>query len=254
MQRKFWALTALGYPAAELARVSTATIQRTFACGNPLRALRIGPGETVVDLGSGAGLDCILLSNRFGHCNRVVGLDITPAMVSLARRSADAAGSRHVQFGVGDVEALPLETSTANVVLSNGVICLAEDKERVFREAYRVLQDGGRLIVADLFHTGPLLVRHLSARLCGARRASSPAEYESSLKAAGFENVVIHSRRVFRIEEAATLWGVRPVIRWLARLGSRRPFRSAANRLLQWIPSIHLTATKPYPQAKGPAI
>ena len=238
-------LVALGYPAEDLDRIPSATIEHTFACGNPLLTTPIRPHDTIVDLGSGAGLDCILLANRLNGQNRVVGLDITPAMVSRARRYAAAAGKLHIQFGVGDAEALPLGDATANVVLSNGAICLVGDKEKAFREVFRVLRGGGRLAVTDLLHTGPRFIRQLTYRLCGAMTVASPADYQAMVAAAGFEDVIIHCRRVVRIDEAASLWGVRPFIRFLARLGSRRVFRPVANRLLRGMSTIHLTAVKP---------
>lgn len=245
LQRKRRSLIGLGYLAEELDRVPTATIEQTFACGNPLLATPIRPGETIVDLGSGAGLDCIILANRLNGQNRVLGLDFAPAMVSRARTSAAAAGEHWIQFGVGDAEALPLGNATANVVLSNGTICLVGDKEKVFREMFRVLGVGGRLAVTDLLHTGPRVIRALTYHLCGAATVASPADYQAMVAAAGFQDVVIHSRRVFQIEDAASLWGVRPFVHLLARLGSRRLFRPIANRLLRGMASIHLTAVKP---------
>lgn len=243
--RKRASLVKLGYSSRDLDLVPASVIEHSFPCGNPVAYADIHPGDTVVDVGSGAGLDCIVLARRLHASNRVVGFDMTPAMVASARRNAAAAGTPRVQFGVGDAEALPIADGSADVVVSHGAMYLTMDKERAFQEAFRVLRPGGRLCLSDLIHTGLRAIPQLGFRLSGASAVESSEAYQDLLAQAGFRSVAIRSQQFFGIEDAASLWGVRPLIALLARLGCHRVFRPTANRLVRGFSSIQLTAVRP---------
>lgn len=165
-----------------------------LGCGNPLSLESLKPGETVLDLGSGAGLDCLLAARRVGPQGRVIGVDMTPEMVDRARENARCAGVANVEFRLGEIEELPLEDNSVDVVMSNCVINLSPNKARAFGEAYRVLKPGGRLVVADIVLRGELAealrdsLEAYTGCLAGAMRRD---DYLTLLKAAGFESVEV---------------------------------------------------------------
>ena len=164
----------------------------TFGCGNPVALAGLRPGEVVLDLGSGAGLDCFLASERVGPEGSAIGVDFTQAMVDRARENAARLGQTNVSFRLGDIEALPLEDSSVDVVISNCVINLAPDKDAVFREAFRVLRPGGRLMVSDIVLTRPATKeeRNDLALYAGCISGSLPVqEYLGKIRGAGFTNV-----------------------------------------------------------------
>jgi arsenite methyltransferase len=154
----------------------------------------IQPGETVLDLGSGAGFDCFLAARQVGRAGRVIGVDMTPDMVAKARANAEKGGYSNVEFRLGEIEALPVADASVDVIISNCVINLSPDKARVFREAYRVLRPGGRLAISDVVARTALpeeLRRDLHLHSCCIGGASPVEEIETALAAAGFADIRI---------------------------------------------------------------
>jgi SAM-dependent methyltransferase len=181
----------MGYSEAELAAIPEGA-NLGLGCGNPQAIAAMQPGETVIDLGSGAGFDCFLAARQVGETGRVIGVDMTHEMLKKARDNAAQIGAANVEFRLGELEHLPIADNTADVVISNCVINLVPDKERVFREAFRVLKHGGRLAVSDIINTAPLSaeLRSDPALLCGCIAGAASAErVENRLAGAGFVDV-----------------------------------------------------------------
>jgi ubiquinone/menaquinone biosynthesis C-methylase UbiE len=168
-----------------------------LGCGNPQTLAALRPGETVLDLGSGGGFDCFLAAQAVGEQGRVIGVDMTPGMVSKARDNAVKAGLRNVEFRLGEIEHLPVDDQSVDVILSNCVINLSPDKAQVFRDAFRVLKPGGRLAITDMVATAPLpeSVRHDFALYTGCVAGAAVIEdLEHMLAAAGFTAICIRPR------------------------------------------------------------
>ena len=164
----------------------------SFGCGNPAALASLQAGETVLDLGSGAGLDCFLASEQVGPEGSVIGVDFTQSMLDRARENAAKLGLTNVSFRTGDIEALPLPDQSVDVIISNCVINLAPDKDAVFREAFRVLRHGGRLMVSDIVLTRPATPAEMDdmALLSGCISGSLTAEdYAGKIRVAGFQDV-----------------------------------------------------------------
>jgi arsenite methyltransferase len=178
----------MGYSEAELAVVPDGA-NLGLGCGNPQAIAAMQPGEVVVDLGSGAGLDCFLAARRVGDAGLVIGVDMTHEMLAKARDNAASVGAGNVEFRLGELEHLPIADNTADVVISNCVINLVPDKAQVFREAFRVLKPGGRLAVSDIVNTAPLPAKLQAdpTLLCGCVAGAAPAkQIEDWLASAGF--------------------------------------------------------------------
>lgn len=180
------------YPAETLEKLPGSVV--TFGCGNPVALAGMRAGETALDLGSGAGLDCFLAAEQVGATGAVIGVDFTQDMIDKATENAAKLGLGNVTFRHGDIEALPLEDATVDVVMSNCVINLAPDKDAVFREAFRVLRPGGRLVVSDIVLTRPATEEEMEnmALLSGCISGSLPdTEYADTVRRAGFADVTV---------------------------------------------------------------
>ena len=186
--------TPKNYPAEELQTLPEDLADVTLGCGNPIAKIDIHPGDTVVDLGSGGGLDCFLAAQKVGAGGRVIGVDMTPEMIGKARANAARIGAENVEFRQGQIEAIPLADGEADVVISNCVINLSPDKPAVFREMFRVLRPGGRVAVSDIVTRGPmspLVAKSLESWAGCIAGALDVEEYRRGLTAAGFAGVVV---------------------------------------------------------------
>ena len=185
------------YSAAELDGLPDSVTDVSLGCGNPLAIAELQPGEVVLDLGSGGGIDCFLAARQVGPEGRVIGLDMTPEMIKLARRNAKKMGATNVDSRYGEMEEIPLADQSVDAVISNCVINLSPDKDAVFREVFRVLRPGGRMNVSDIVVDGELpqpIRDNLDAWAGCIAGALDEAEYLSKIRAAGFEDVQVLSR------------------------------------------------------------
>ncbi len=174
-----------------------------LGCGNPVAFTSLREGEVVLDLGSGAGLDCFLAASKVGGKGKVIGVDMTPEMIEKARENAKKGGYENVEFKFGEIENLPIGDNSIDAVISNCVINLSPDKKRVFEEAYRVLKPGGRLIVSDIVLKKELpdfIKNSIEAYIGCFSGAILRDEYIGLIKAAGFQEVRIIDERSFPIE------------------------------------------------------
>jgi SAM-dependent methyltransferase len=192
--------TRLGYSKEDLASVPEGS-NLGLGCGNPQAIAAMKPGEIVVDLGSGAGFDCFLAARQVEKTGRVIGVDMTPEMVSKARENGRKGGYENVEFRLGEIEHLPIADNSADVIISNCVINLSPDKRQVFKEAFRVLKPGGRLAVSDVVATRSLSdqVRSNLAAYCGCiGGAAQVSEVNAMLEEAGFATVKIQLNEASR--------------------------------------------------------
>ncbi|MCX7668536.1 MAG: arsenite methyltransferase [Anaerolineae bacterium] len=181
-----------GYTPEQIAAVPAQAAALALGCGNPTALAALQPGEVVLDIGSGAGIDAFFAARRVGPTGRVIGLDMTPAMIERANRTAAEAGLHNVEFRLGQAEAMPVADASVDVILSNCVINLCEDKGRVFEEAYRVLKEGGRLAISDMVTDEPLplALRGDAGAWAGCISGALPErEYLDLVRAAGFRDV-----------------------------------------------------------------
>ncbi len=179
------------YNDAQLQGLPVEAMAASAGCGNPTALAGLSPGETVLDLGSGGGIDCFIAAEQVGESGRVFGLDMTPEMLALANSNRESMGVTNVEFIAGHLEDIPLPDASVNVVISNCVICLSPDKDAVFREAYRVLTPGGRLHVSDMLaltDDGPAIVDAASWASC-VGGAEYRETYLARMAAAGFTDI-----------------------------------------------------------------
>ena len=200
-------ITSNLYDSTQQGEVPDTAMKASLGCGNPTALAELKAGETVLDLGSGGGIDVLLSARRVGPTGKAYGLDMTDEMLALARENQRKAGVENVEFLKGEIEHIPLPDSSVDVVISNCVINLSADKDRVLRETFRVLKPGGRFAVSDVVTRGdvPAEVRQNMLLWVGCiAGALQDAEYTSKLTAAGFDNIEIEPTRVYGIEDART--------------------------------------------------
>ncbi len=182
------------YPAELLSTLPEGESTVSYGCGDPITLASLQPGQTVLDLGSGAGLDCFFAAKKVGETGHVIGVDMTPEMIERAASSAKRLNIHNVEFRQGYLENLPIESNTVDVIISNCVINLAPDKSKVFAEAFRVLKPGGKLAVSDIVTDGPLpdaIKKSLSAWAGCVAGAVEAGEYVGMMKAVGFTDISI---------------------------------------------------------------
>ena len=198
-------ITSNLYDAGQTSALPSEAVAASLGCGNPTALAELRPGEIVLDLGSGGGIDVLLSARRVGPTGKAYGLDMTDEMLALARANQAKAGVENVEFLRGEIEAIPLPTDSVDVIISNCVINLSADKDRVFAEALRVLKPGGRLAVSDVVVRGevPAEIRRSVELWIGCvAGALEEGEYREKLAKAGFEDVELEPTRVYRVEDA----------------------------------------------------
>jgi arsenite methyltransferase len=198
-------ITSNLYGEGEAGQIPEAALKASLGCGNPTALAQLNPGETVLDLGSGGGIDVLLSARRVGPAGKAYGLDMTDDMLALARENQRKAGVENVEFLKGEIEHIPLPDSSVDVIISNCVINLSGDKDQVLREAFRVLKPGGRFAVSDVVVHGevpPEIRRSMELWVGCVAGALEDAEYVAKLAAAGFADIGIEPTRIYDIEDA----------------------------------------------------
>ena len=198
-------ITSNLYATHETAVLPEAAVRASLGCGNPTALAELRPGEVVLDLGSGGGIDVLLSAQRVGPGGKAYGLDMTDEMLALARENQRTAGVDNVEFLKGAIEAIPLPDNTVDVIISNCVINLSADKDRVFAEAFRVLKPGGRFAVSDVVVRGevPTAIRRSVELWIGCvAGALDETAYQAKLAKAGFEGIDVEPTRIYRAEDA----------------------------------------------------
>ena len=201
-------ITSNLYDAAQTGELPDTAVLASLGCGNPTALAELKLGETVLDLGSGGGIDVLLSARRVGPTGKAYGLDMTDEMLALAQENKRKAGAQNVDFLKGDIENIPLPSNSVDVIISNCVINLAADKDRVLREALRVLKPGGRFAVSDVVTRGtiPAQIRESMLLWVGCvAGALDEDEYRQKLAAAGFEAIDIEPTRIYRAEDARAI-------------------------------------------------
>jgi SAM-dependent methyltransferase len=198
-------ITSKLYDDSQATQIPEEALLASLGCGNPTALAKLTPGEVVLDLGSGGGIDVLLSARRVGPSGKAYGLDMTDEMLALANETRMKAGVENVEFLKGEIENIPLPDNSVDVIISNCVINLSADKDRVLREAFRVLKPGGRLAVSDVVTRGEMLPEIRKSVLlwvgCIAG-ALEENEYRSKLGAAGFEQIDLEPTRIYRVEDA----------------------------------------------------
>jgi len=198
-------ITSNLYSADEAGAIPAEALHASLGCGNPTAMIELAPGETVLDLGSGGGIDVLLSARRVGPTGKVYGLDMTDEMLALARENQRKAGATNVEFLRGEIEAIPLPDASVDVIISNCVINLSADKDRVLREAFRVLKPAGRFAVSDVVVRGPVpddIRRSVELWVGCVAGALEESAYRDKLAAAGFEAIEVEPWRVYDVADA----------------------------------------------------
>jgi arsenite methyltransferase len=198
-------ITSNLYDSSQAGQVPDEAMLASLGCGNPTALAKLNPGEVVLDLGSGGGVDVLLSAKRIGPSGKAYGLDMTDEMLALANENKRKSGAENVEFLKGEIEHIPLPDNTVDVIISNCVINLSADKDRVLREAFRVLKPGGRFAVSDVVTHGevPNEIRQSVLLWVGCiAGALEENEYRAKLLSAGFDRIEIEPTRIYRIEDA----------------------------------------------------
>ncbi|MGB8476662.1 MAG: arsenite methyltransferase [Candidatus Acidiferrum sp.] len=198
-------ITSNLYDSAQMELVPEKALQASLGCGNPTALAKLNAGETVLDLGSGGGIDVLLSAKRVGPTGKAYGLDMTDEMLALANENKRKAGAENVEFLRGEIEHIPLPDNSVDVIISNCVINLSADKDAVLREAYRVLKPGGRFAVSDVVTRGeisPQIRKSILLWVGCVAGALEENEYREKLTAAGFEGIEVEPTRIYRVEDA----------------------------------------------------
>ncbi len=198
-------ITSNLYDSEQTAGLPPDAVRASLGCGNPTALAELKPGETVLDLGSGGGIDVLLSARRVGPAGKAFGLDMTDEMLALARENQRKAGVQNVEFLKGEIENIPLPDDSVDVIISNCVINLSGDKDKVLREAFRVLKPGGRFAVSDVVVRGavpPEIRRNVELWIGCVAGALEESDYRAKLAAAGFESIGIDPTRVYTAEDA----------------------------------------------------
>jgi len=201
-------ITSNLYDSSQAQQIPEEALLASLGCGNPTALATLNPGEVVLDLGSGGGIDVLLSARRVGPAGKAYGLDMTDEMLALANENKRKAGAANVEFLKGEIEHIPLPNNSVDVIISNCVINLSADKDRVLREAFRVLKPGGRFAVSDVVTRGeiPSKIRVSVLLWAGCvAGALDEDEYRSKLAGAGFAQIEIEPTRVYRVEDAPEL-------------------------------------------------
>ena len=198
-------ITSNLYDETQKSDLPAEAVLASLGCGNPTALAQLNPGETVLDLGSGGGIDVLLSAKRVGPAGKAFGLDMTEEMLQLARQNQREAGVENVEFLKGEIENIPLPDNFVDVIISNCVINLSADKDRVLREAFRVLRPGGRFAVSDVVVRGEMPVdirRNVEAWVGCVAGALEESAYRSKLAAVGFQQIEVEPTRIYRVEDA----------------------------------------------------
>jgi arsenite methyltransferase len=193
------------YDAAQIEQLPGEALEASLGCGNPTALAKLNPGEVVLDLGSGGGIDVLLSAKRVGPTGKAYGLDMTEEMLALANENKRKAGADNVEFLKGEIEQIPLPDNSVDVIISNCVINLSAEKDRVLREAFRVLKPGGRLAISDVLTRGevaPEIRQNILLWVGCVAGALEENEYREKLVSAGFEQVEITPTRFYGVEDA----------------------------------------------------
>ena len=193
------------YSDAETKDLPADAVAVSLGCGNTTALIQLEPGQVVLDLGSGGGIDVLRSAKKVGPSGKVYGLDMTDEMLALARENQRKAGATNVEFLKGTIEAIPLPENSVDVIISNCVINLSTDKDAVVREAFRVLKPGGRFAVSDVVvrgHVAPDIRRNMELWVGCIAGALEEGEYDSKLRAAGFADVEVEPWRIYTVEDA----------------------------------------------------
>jgi SAM-dependent methyltransferase len=207
-------ITSNLYDSAQAGQIPEEALLASLGCGNPTALAKLRPGEVVLDLGSGGGIDVLLSARRVGPTGKAYGLDMTDEMLVLANENKRKAGVENVEFLRGEIENIPLPDNSVDVIISNCVINLSGDKDRVLREAFRVLKPGGRFAVSDVVTRGempPEIRKSVLLWVGCVAGALEENEYRNKLASAGFEQIEVEPTRVYRVEDAREFLSVQGV-------------------------------------------